>query len=199
MTLQHVMAFTVTDDHAAQERVWKELPDWRKNDPDAIRDMLTETEITAADRRVQFVTLKAYEKAGGVTRRDLFSEGEDGVFIGDIPLLESLVAKKLEKAAVRLRKEGWKWVEVRSSFDHEEWSACERRHPEPSPLPPEEEAEMQQLTEEREALWEVRGTQRGTGNALRDDYGAHRGARRSPGPVASGDARHCRGRGHARS
>lgn len=155
MTLQHVMAFTVTDDHAMQERVWKDLPEWRRNDPEAIRDMLTEHEVTAADRRVKFVTLKAYEKAGGATRRDLFSEGEDGVFIEDIPLLESLVAKKLEKAATKLRKEGWKWVEVRSSFDPEEWRECQRRHPEPVPLPSEEEAELQQLTEERDALWEI--------------------------------------------
>ena len=155
MTLQHVMAFTVTDDEAMQERVWNELPDWQRNSPDAIREMLTEQEVTAADRRVKFVTLKAYEKAGGATRRDLFSEGEAGVFIEDIPLLESLVAKKLEKTATKLRKEGWKWVEIRSSFDHEEWSECERRYPEPTALPSEAEAELQQLTEEREALWEV--------------------------------------------
>jgi ParB-like chromosome segregation protein Spo0J len=70
MTLQHVMAFTVTDDHEAQERVWHELADV-DTDPDDIRAMLTEEEVTASDRRVKFVTLKAYEKAGGEVRRDL--------------------------------------------------------------------------------------------------------------------------------
>ncbi|MBZ5666791.1 MAG: ParB/RepB/Spo0J family partition protein [Acidobacteriia bacterium] len=75
MTLQHVMAFAVTDDHAAQERVWNELSDWQKDDPDVIRDALIGDEITADDKRVKFVTLKAYEKAGGAVRRDLFSEG----------------------------------------------------------------------------------------------------------------------------
>lgn len=112
MTLQHIMAFTVTDDHEAQERVWRELPEWQTDDPSVIRDMLTEHEITASDRRVKFVTIKAYEKAGGTVRRDLFSDGEDGVFIDDVVLLESLVAKKLEKAATQIRKEGWKWVVV---------------------------------------------------------------------------------------
>ena len=68
------MAFTVTDDHEAQERVWRELPKWQKSDPSTIRDMLTEHEITASDRRVKFVGPKAYEKAGGTVRRDLFSE-----------------------------------------------------------------------------------------------------------------------------
>jgi ParB family chromosome partitioning protein len=74
MTLQHLMAFTVSNDHAAQERLWNELSDWQKRDPRLIREALAENEITAQDRRVHFVTLKAYEKAGGRVRRDLFSE-----------------------------------------------------------------------------------------------------------------------------
>jgi ParB family chromosome partitioning protein len=77
------------------------------------------------------------------------------VFIDDILLLESLVAKKLEKTANQLRKEGWKWVEVRSSFDHEEWSECQRRYPDPVALSAEEEAELSQLHDEHEALWNI--------------------------------------------
>jgi ParB family chromosome partitioning protein len=68
------MDFTVVDDHEMQERVWADLPDWRKDDPDTIRELLVEHEITASDRRVQFVGLKAYEKAGGAVRLDLFSD-----------------------------------------------------------------------------------------------------------------------------
>ncbi len=152
ITLQHVMAFAVTDDPAAQERVWNELPQWQKGHPDAIRDLLTEGEVTAEDKRVKFVTLKAYEKAGGTVRRDLFSEGEEGVFIEDVVLLENLVARKLEKTANAVCKEGWKWVEIRPSFDHDEWSECERRFPELSPLPPEQQAEMDALVEEAAAV-----------------------------------------------
>src|SRR5580704_10209820 len=65
MTLEQLTAFAVTDDHVAQEHIWNELPEWQHADPDIIRNMLTEDEVTAADRRVKFVTLKAYEKAGG--------------------------------------------------------------------------------------------------------------------------------------
>ena len=155
MTLQHIMAFAVTADHEAQERVWNGLKQWQKQDPENIRDALTADEITAADRRVKFVTLKAYEKAGGTVRRDLFSEGADGIFIEDIVLLESLVAKKLEKTAAKLRKDGWRWVEVVAAFDHAEWSQCERRHPEPLPLPPEQQEELDRLTAEAEALAEI--------------------------------------------
>jgi ParB family chromosome partitioning protein len=152
MTLQHVVAFAVTDDHDAQERVWNSLSDWRSDDPNAIRQMLTDNKVTARDRRVKFVTLKAYQKAGGTVRRDLFSEGDDGVFIDDGILLETLVAKKLDKAANDVRKEGWKWVEIRTSFDHDEWSDCGRRFPELSPLSPEEQEEMNNLATEADTL-----------------------------------------------
>jgi len=155
MTLQHVMAFTVTDDHAAQERVWANLPKWQKGDPSIIRDCLSAHEITASDRRVRFATLKTYEKAGGQVRRDLFSDDEDGVFILDKTLLESLVAKKLQRVARDVRKEGWRWVEIRASFDHDEWSGFGRRYPEPSPLPPEAQAEYDALRAERESLWDL--------------------------------------------
>jgi ParB family chromosome partitioning protein len=152
MTLQHVMAFAVTDDHEAQERVWRELPEWNSDDPSVIRDMLTEHEVTASDRRVKFVTLKAYEKAGGTARRDLFSDGDEGAFIDDVPLLESLVAKKLEKAASAVRKEGWKWVDIRPSFNRDEYAECGRRFPELVPLSTDEQAEMDRLVTEAEVL-----------------------------------------------
>jgi ParB family chromosome partitioning protein len=152
IALAHVMAFAVADDHAAQERVWQDLSEWQLNDPDTIREALTENEVTAKDRRVKFVTLEAYEKAGGAVRRDLFAQGDEGVFIQDIILLESLVAKKLEKSAKAVQAEGWKWIEVRSSFDHSEWAKCGRRHPEPAPLSPKLQAELDVLTREYEEL-----------------------------------------------
>ncbi|WP_263351338.1 ParB/RepB/Spo0J family partition protein [Acidicapsa acidisoli] len=153
MTLQHIMAFAVTDDHAAQERVWREVAAWKRGNPDAIRDMLTEGEITGADPRVRFVSVKAYEKAGGTVRRDLFSEGDDGVFIDDAVLLESLVAKKLDSVAAAVRKQGWRWVEIEAIFDHDAWSKCQRFHPEPTPFSPEEQSEYDALLVEREELW----------------------------------------------
>jgi len=62
---------------------------------------------------VKFVTLKAYEKAGGSTRCDLFSESEDSVFILDAALLDRLVSEKLQHAEIP-SKEGWKWVEAQA-------------------------------------------------------------------------------------
>lgn len=151
LDLEQVMAFAISDDHAAQEHVYKNLRphgrDWR-----TIRDALTENEISAKDKRVKFVTLKAYEKAGGSLKRDLFSDDEDNVFITDTSLLETLVTAKLEKAATALRKEGWKWTETRIDFDYGEKSKFQRLYPEKAPLPEALETERENLQTELDKL-----------------------------------------------
>lgn len=156
LTLEQVQAFGISDDHAAQEKVLSALTQWN-DDADAIRDALTEDDIAATDKRVRFVTLAAYETAGGAIRRDLFSEGEDGVFILDVALLDRLAAEKLEAAAQEVRAEGWKWVETMPDLDYETRSGFERRFPEPAPLPQEDAAEVAHLTEEYERLYEALG------------------------------------------
>ena len=153
--LDHVMAFAATDDQAAQERIWAEAPPWMKQEAAAIREALTERDIAASDRRVKFVTLKAYEKAGGGVRRDLFSEGEDGVFISDVLKLDQLAAAKLEKAAAKIRKEGWKWVEVQPVFGYDESARFERVYAEPVPFTEEEQAELEALETEADASYDI--------------------------------------------
>ena len=154
ISLQHVMAFAVSDDHAAQEHVLANLSEYN-DDPSDIRDALTADEISATDKRVKFVTLKAYEKVGGIVRRDLFSrDDEDGVFILNPEILDDLAAKKLEKSAKAVRAEGSKWVETHPHFDYEARSQFQRRHPEPVPLPAPEEAELDALKREYEAMLE---------------------------------------------
>jgi len=83
--------------------------EWQRSNPETIRDMLTEREITASDPRVKFVTLEAYEKAGAQHGADLFTEDDSGIFIEDVGLLDGLFVQKLEKAAMAVREEGWKW------------------------------------------------------------------------------------------
>ena len=151
LTLEQVMAFAISDDHAAQENVLDNLrPDDR--DPRTIRDSLTENDLTASDKRVKYVTLKAYENAGGATRRDLFSDDEDGVFILDAGLLTKLLTEKLERAAKRIRTEGWKWVEIHPDFGYEQRSQYQRRYPELAPLPPAQQSELDTLEAEHETL-----------------------------------------------
>ena len=151
LTLEQVQAFTVCDDHAAQDRVFGNLSEWN-SDPDDIRNALTQDDIAATDKRARFVTLPAYEEAGGDFRRDLFAEGDDGVFLLDGALLDRLAMEKLEEFAGEVRAEGWKWVETALEVDRSEMDFRVMR-PEPLPLSEEAAAERKQLAEEYNTLF----------------------------------------------
>ncbi len=157
-TLERVMAFAVTDDHDAQERVLASAAPWQE--PRDIRAALTEGDIAATDKRVRFVTLKAYEKAGGAIKRDLFCDDDSGNYIEDAALLDRLVAERLEKSARTVRAEGWKWVEVMAEFGYQQSAEYKRVHAEPVPLTDAEqqmldalEAECEQVTD----AWDASG------------------------------------------
>jgi ParB family chromosome partitioning protein len=111
MTLDQLMGFTVNPDHERQEQVWEALQHSYNKEPCHIRRLLTEGAVRASDKRAQFVGTEAYEKAGGTILRDLF-EPDDGGWLQEPPLLEKLVAEKLEREADTIRAAGWKWIEV---------------------------------------------------------------------------------------
>lgn len=117
MTLEQLMAFSVTGDHARQEQVWENVSKSGYDEPYQIRRMLTEHTVRASDKRAQFVGIAEYEAAGGGVLRDLF-ERDDGGWLQDVPLLERLVTEKLKAEAETIAAEGWKWIEVASSFPY---------------------------------------------------------------------------------
>ncbi len=115
LTLEHLMALALTDDHDRQEQVWKGLKSYERT-PQGIRRALTEHDVSARTPIARFVGIKAYEKAGGVVRRDLFEDAADGRLDGE--LVRRLATEKLEKQAKRLKTEGLAWVDVRHEFDY---------------------------------------------------------------------------------
>ncbi len=117
MTLEMLMAFTVSTDHARQEQVWETIGAGWQKEPWQIRRMLTETTVRASDKRAAFVGVDAYEAAGGVVMRDLF-QSDDGGWLQDVGLLDRLVAEKLKAAADEFAAEGWKWVEAALSIPY---------------------------------------------------------------------------------
>lgn len=117
ITLEQLMAFTVTDDHARQEQVWESVRNSWQKEPYQIRRMLTESAVRASDKRAVFVGIDAYETAGGCVLRDLFQD-DDGGWLQDPALLDRLVAEKLKAAAEAIAAEGWKWIEVAVSFPY---------------------------------------------------------------------------------
>jgi ParB family transcriptional regulator, chromosome partitioning protein len=115
ISLDQLMAFTVTNDHARQEQAWETLQRSYSQEPYQIRHMLTERTVRASDKRVLFVGLDAYEQAGGIVIRDLFQQ-DDGGWLENVGLLDGLVAEKLKAEAEQIAGEGWKWIEVNLDF-----------------------------------------------------------------------------------
>ena len=126
VTLQHMEAFALSDDHQAQEATFDGLPEYNRT-PEAIRARLANEKIAASHRLAQFVGVEAYSRAGGTITRDLFSEDdEDAIFLDDKPLVVRLATAKLEAVAEETRGiEGWKWFEVYLS-EHESRSGYSR-------------------------------------------------------------------------
>ncbi len=126
MTLEQIMAFSITNDHVRQEQVWDTVSRSHSREPYYIRRLLTETAIRASDRRAVYVGIEAYEAAGGVTMRDLFDQDQGG-WLQDPALLEPLVMEKLKADAEAIRvSEGWKWVEAAFDFPYGHTSGLRR-------------------------------------------------------------------------
>jgi len=150
MTLEQLTAFTVSDDHKAQETIWFDGP-YADLPAQAIRRLLTKANVEGSDRRARFIGTKAYEAAGGTIIRDLFDTEDEGYF-ADSQLLDRLVAQALELAAQGVRKEGWLWVEVHADADYATLSDFDRVQPAEALLSKKEEARLSRLGERYDAL-----------------------------------------------
>ncbi|WP_298953983.1 ParB/RepB/Spo0J family partition protein [uncultured Methylobacterium sp.] len=151
MTLEQLMAFTVSNDHARQEQVWDAIKDAWSKEPYQIRRMLTETTVRASDKRAVFVGIETYEAAGGIVMRDLF-QSDDGGWLQDAALLDRLVAEKLKATAETIAAEGWKWIEVAVSFPYETTRGLRELQGEPLDLSTEEQTAIEALNAEYQKL-----------------------------------------------
>jgi ParB family chromosome partitioning protein len=126
MTLECLMAFTVTDDHRRQLKVFKSLQNWQKDDPSEIRAALTEKLIESSSKLALFVGVEAYVAAGGPTRADLFGKE---VYLEKPALLNRLAEKKLDGIRKELEAEGWNWIEINPERDYTLVNRCTRLKP----------------------------------------------------------------------
>lgn len=154
MTLDQLMAFTVSGDPERQEQVFERLQHGHGRQPYVIRRMLTEGAVRASDKRAQFIGVEAYEAAGGTVLRDLF-QGDDGGWLQDVALVDRMVAEKLKAETGTIAAEGWRWIEVAPEFAYGHNFGLRRLRGETVALTAEEEA---------------------TRNALQTEYGSLSGA-----------------------
>lgn len=125
MTLEQLMAFTVSTDETRQLQVWEIVQRSAYRQPHYIRQQLTEDSVHASDRRAVFVGIDAYQAAGGTLTRDLF-EHDRGGWLDDVALLDRLATEKLAAAAQALSAEGWKWIDAALDIPFEQSAGMRR-------------------------------------------------------------------------
>lgn len=155
MSLEQLMAFSISNDPARQEQVWETVKRGYNDAPYYIKKLLTENDVPAHDRRVRFVGIAAYEAEGGTVLRDLFSQNGDG-WLTDVALLERLVAAKLTAEAEAIKAEGWRWIQVAQEFPYGHASGLRRIYGEEPPLTDDQKSRydtVQAELEEIEATW----------------------------------------------
>jgi ParB family chromosome partitioning protein len=153
MTLDQLMAFSVSPDHERQEQVWEAIQRSHTKEPYQIRRLLTEGAVRASDKRAQYAGAE-YAAAGGAIMRDLFQQ-DDGGWFQDVGLLDRLVGEKLQRDATTIRAEGWKWVEVATDFPYGHTYGLRLIAGEPPALTEEEAATIAALRSEAEQIEEA--------------------------------------------
>ena len=152
MTLDQLMAFSVSPDHERQEQVWEAIQRSYNKEPYQIRRLLTEGAVRAADKRALYAG-EDYVEAGGAVIRDLF-QPDDGGWLQDVGLLDRLVAEKLERDAGAIAREGWKWVEAAAEFPYGHTYGMRLITSQRAPLADEEIAKVEALRAESEQIEE---------------------------------------------
>ena len=155
VTLDQLMALAITDDHAAQESAFYDAPTWQRH-PSNLRERLTEREIDANRHPlVRFVGLDTYEAAGGGVRRDLFAEGDAGVYLIDSALLEKLAQDRLAGIAAEVKAEGWAWVDATPGVTHADLHVFQRAPRERREPSKREAQRIERLQEKMRAIGEA--------------------------------------------
>ncbi|RUV91656.1 MULTISPECIES: hypothetical protein [unclassified Mesorhizobium] len=118
-----------------------------------IKKALTEGNIPLSDKRVRFVTLEAYEAAGGGVICDLFAERGDDAYLTDAALLDRLFAQRIEAVIEPVRAEGWQEV----LFSSEGYYSISEKYrgriyPTRREMTPEEQQQRDAMTEQLVAL-----------------------------------------------
>ncbi|WP_175971941.1 ParB/RepB/Spo0J family partition protein [Burkholderia sp. BCC0322] len=136
-----MQALALSDSHAEQESAWFDAKP-HDREPHAIRRKLVAGEHDFQSNRIAlFVGIDAYEAAGGVVRRDLFSD-QGTAWYADHALMERVAVEQLTTIAAKVQEEGWDWVEPITVFDYNAKVGLQRV---PATAVPPTEAQQQEM------------------------------------------------------
>lgn len=201
INLDVARAFCLSDDHGAQERVFKGLPKPITN-AHLVRNALTQGRIPATDRLAVFVGIERYSAAGGRIVQDLFEP--DITFLEDGDVLQRLALEQAERLREEALSEGWGWAEIDLAHSHLQIDGCasERLRPTQRPFTAKEkrrlsaiESELESVdakletedqSEESEALWSRRDALEAEHDAICDAARAYDKAQAALAGVAIG-------------
>jgi ParB family chromosome partitioning protein len=151
MNFEQISALALTDDHDLQQRLWNDTSEWQRNGTH-FRRLITGAEIDITRHPLaKFVGVEAYEAEGGLIRRDLFKDADEG-YMQDAELLESLALEKLNQSVESVKGEGFAWVEVHTTFDYSDEANFGRMRSESRQPTDVEQEQIDALEAERSAI-----------------------------------------------
>lgn len=154
-TLEQLMAMTLTDNHEVQDSVFFNAEGWQRQ-PYHLRQALTARDIQLSDPVARFVGIEAYEAAGGPVKRDLFAEGNDGVYLVDNGLLEKLAIDKLAERVPTYAAQGWGWIKTVPRFTHADLNTYEHEFGEDREPTVDEAARMEAIENRLQEIEDLR-------------------------------------------
>lgn len=170
ITLEAVMAFTVSENHAEQEQTFTEIRQ-RGNGfyRNVIVRMLTHDKVPTDDRRFLFIGEETYLAAGGGIVRDLFDE-EGGGYATDSALLERLAVEKLSLELETIKGGGWKWIEITTAYAYEMRRGFAAINPKRQALSAEDQARQAELIARSDEIAELTGGIEPEDGPLAEEY-----------------------------
>jgi len=151
MSLEQLMALTVSDDRAAQEQVWHCTPAYQRAPAALRRALLGEASIASDSTVAEFVGRDVYLAAGGREQVDLFAE--HGAYWADGALAHQLAEERLAQQAETIRaEEGWAWAVALVQPDYATVNAYGRAPRTWREATEDEQAAMDALDQRQEAI-----------------------------------------------
>ncbi|WP_419901451.1 hypothetical protein [Kiloniella sp.] len=146
ITLDVLQAFGATDNQDRQLTYFKENNHYH---PYSIKSAMQRESYGADHCLVKYVGLSAYEAAGGVVERDLFSEDDD-IVLSSADILERLVDEKITAACDEYLAAGWSFAERVSSYSETFRTYDRREYSETVDLSDADRARMDEVSAELE-------------------------------------------------
>lgn len=119
-------AFTLSDDHAIQERVYDALKQSHSLHPYHIRKELAQERVPVTSKLGTFVRANYVAKGLPVTE-DLFKE--DGSYLDDRTAALEIATEKLRRECDRLVADGWAWAKPMLEYDHAVFASMRSTRP----------------------------------------------------------------------